>query len=166
MARRSAAKGFTLIELMVVVVIGAILLSIAIPSYMAQIRQSRRVEAKTAILDLAGREERFFSTNGSLYTQDPSQLGLAPAAQAYPIPVASSYYAVTVCSPAAPGAAACNDPNPPAAPSPSFQVVATPVANAGQDKDTSCQVFGVDSTGRQWANDASGNDTSATCWAR
>jgi type IV pilus assembly protein PilE len=163
-ARVSLAQGFTLIELMVVVVIATILLSLAIPSYMAQIRQSRRVEAKTAVLDLAGREERFFSTNGSLYTQNSSQLGLTAVAQVFPITIGSNYYQVTVCSPATPPASlACNDTTPAA---PSFQVVATPVPNAGQDKDSLCQLFGVDSTGRQWANDINGNNTSATCWAR
>src|SRR5437016_2759671 len=48
------AGGFTLIELMVVVAIATILFSIAIPSYMTYIRQSRRTEAKTAVLVLGG----------------------------------------------------------------------------------------------------------------
>ena len=59
----SCFRGFTLLELLVVVVIATILMSIAVPSYMTQIRQSRRTEAKTAILDLSGREERYLSTN-------------------------------------------------------------------------------------------------------
>jgi len=49
------AAGFTLVELMIVVVIASILLAIAVPSYMTQVRESRRTEAKTALLDLAGR---------------------------------------------------------------------------------------------------------------
>jgi type IV pilus assembly protein PilE len=78
--RRS--DGFTLIELMIVVVIATILISIAVPSYMQQIRQSRRTEAKTALLDAAGREERYFSTNGSSYTNVATQLGY----NAFPVP--------------------------------------------------------------------------------
>ena len=70
-----ALRGFTLVELMVVVVIATILLSIAVPSYMSQVRQSRRTEAKTAVLDLASREERYFSTNGSIYSVTPADLG-------------------------------------------------------------------------------------------
>ena len=54
-------RGFTLIELMVVVVIATILVGIAVPSYMSQMRKSRRTDAKTALLELAGREERFLS---------------------------------------------------------------------------------------------------------
>ena len=56
--------GFTLIELMIVVVVLTLLAAIAIPTYSNQIRKSRRSEAKSALLDLAGREERFMATNG------------------------------------------------------------------------------------------------------
>src|SRR5215813_10091012 len=92
-----AAGGFTLIELMVVVVIATILLSIAVPSYMSQVRQSRRTEAKTAVLDLAGREERFFATNGVNYSQTNTDLGY-PALPA--LGVGSGYYNLYVCTPA------------------------------------------------------------------
>ena len=44
--------GFTLVELMVTILIGAILLAIAVPTYQAQIRKSRRTEARNAVLDL------------------------------------------------------------------------------------------------------------------
>ena len=52
-SRRHA--GFTLVELMITVVILAIVVSIAMPSYSVQVRKSRRTEARTALLDLAGR---------------------------------------------------------------------------------------------------------------
>jgi type IV pilus assembly protein PilE len=154
------SAGFTLIELMVVVVIASILLAVAVPAYLTYIRQARRTEAKTAILDLAGREERYFSTNGAAYTQTPAQIGLTGAG--FPINVGNSYYQVTVCSPAAGGAAPCNDTTPPVAPS--FQIVAVPVAANGQTRDAPCQIFGVDSTGKQWALDGAGNDTTPYCW--
>ena len=95
-----AARGFTLIELMVVVVIATILLSIAVPSYMSQMRQSRRTEAKTAVLDLAGREERFLATNGVNYSQQAADLGY-PALPA--VGIGSGYYNLSVCTPAAAG---------------------------------------------------------------
>ncbi len=47
---------------------------------MSQIRESRRTEAKTALLDLAGREERFFSTNGSTYSSATADLGYTAGA--------------------------------------------------------------------------------------
>ncbi|TLY92132.1 MAG: prepilin-type N-terminal cleavage/methylation domain-containing protein, partial [Gammaproteobacteria bacterium] len=52
--RPSRPEGFTLVELMVVVAIATILFAIAVPSYITYVRQSRRTEARTAVLDLAG----------------------------------------------------------------------------------------------------------------
>lgn len=57
--------GFTLVELMIVVAIVAILAAIAYPSYSQQVRKGRRVDAKSAILELAAREEKFFATNNN-----------------------------------------------------------------------------------------------------
>jgi type IV pilus assembly protein PilE len=149
-------RGFTLIELMVVVVIATILFSIAIPSYMSQIRQSRRTEAKTAVLDLAGREERYLSTNGAVYSLTPTDLGYVGA---FPVLVGpDNYYTITVCSPAA----NCDpNPNPPAAPS--YYITATPVAGTSQAGDTQCTSFSVDSAGQQFST---GTNTSQQCWAR
>jgi type IV pilus assembly protein PilE len=166
MQSKSPARsaGFTLIELMVVVVIATILLSIAVPSYMSQVRQSRRVDAKTAVLDLAGREENYFSTSGSIYSVTTTDLGYA--AGGWPQNVApNNYYTVTVCTDAAAGGAACTgtgNPNPLTAPW--YYVVAVPAAASSQLNDTSCQIFGVDSTGYQWAKDSGGADSTKTCW--
>jgi len=148
------SRGFTLIELMIVVVIATILLSIAIPSYQQQVRQSRRTEAKTAILDLASREERFLSTNPTGYTVVAANLGYG----ALPTVIGSGYYTVSVCSPAcAPSAAAA----------PSYTVIATPVAGSSQAQDTQCTAFAVDSAGQQYAADGTGAYTAAAqqfCW--
>jgi type IV pilus assembly protein PilE len=154
------SAGFTLIELMVVVVIATILLSIAIPSYMTQIRQSRRVDAKTAILDLAGREESYFSTSGSQYSSTPADLGYGVA---WPAPVApNNYYTVQVCTSTIPCAVPTQNPNAP--PPPWYYVIALPAAGSSQLLDNSCQQFGVDSTGYQWSLDNAGNNTTTTCW--
>jgi len=146
------SRGMTLIELMVVVVIATILVSIAVPSYMAQVRRSRRVEAKTALLELAGREERFLSTNGADYSQTPAELGYA----AFGVPIASGYYslAVTRCQ----VGANCG---PNAVPGPSYILTATPVAGTPQVNDTECGAYSVDSIGSQFS---SGSQTAAYCW--
>jgi type IV pilus assembly protein PilE len=154
--------GFTLIELMVVVVIATILLSIAIPSYMSQVRQSRRVDAKTAVLDLAGREESYFSTSGSQYSAATADLGYSGA---WPVPVApNNYYNVTVCTSTAAGVGCAGNANPNPPNPPWYYILATPVAGTSQALDTACQVFGVDSTGYQWALNSAAANTTTTCW--
>lgn len=56
-------KGFTLIELMTVVVIIGILAAIAYPSYSRYVQKGYRTEAKSALLDLAARQERHYAQN-------------------------------------------------------------------------------------------------------
>jgi type IV pilus assembly protein PilE len=58
-------KGFTLIELMVVVAIVGILAGIAYPSYQDSITKSRRADAKGALLGLANAMERHFTVTNS-----------------------------------------------------------------------------------------------------
>lgn len=87
-----AARGFTLIEMMIAVAVLGILAAVAYPSYVNQLRQSRRTDAKVALLDLAARQERFFSVN-NIYANTPAQLGYGAAA--FPVDVLSgrsAYY--------------------------------------------------------------------------
>lgn len=59
----SGVKGFTLIELMIVVIIIGIITAIALPTYRDNIRQTRRAEARGLVLQNAQFMERFFTTN-------------------------------------------------------------------------------------------------------
>jgi type IV pilus assembly protein PilE len=54
-------RGFTLIELMIVLVIAGILASIAYPSYAAYVTRARRVEAQAYLMDLLQAQERHFN---------------------------------------------------------------------------------------------------------
>lgn len=58
---RRSARGFTLMELMVVVAIVGILAAIAVPSYNEQVRKSRRADAKTQVMEIAQGLHRFFT---------------------------------------------------------------------------------------------------------
>jgi type IV pilus assembly protein PilE len=82
MQRRSA--GFTLIELVIVMVIIAILAAIAIPSYTQYILRGQRNEAKAQLLQAAQWMERF-RTENNRYDQN-----LAGTATALPAGLAQS----------------------------------------------------------------------------
>ena len=58
-------RGFTLIEMMVVVVILGILVSIAYPSYTSYLLKSRRAEAKSMLQEIQLRQEKYRANNSS-----------------------------------------------------------------------------------------------------
>lgn len=58
-------RGFTLIELMIVVAIIGILAAIAYPSYQNSVDKSRRTDGKSALSGLASAMERFYTTNST-----------------------------------------------------------------------------------------------------
>ncbi|HUO79495.1 MAG TPA: type IV pilin protein [Steroidobacteraceae bacterium] len=149
--RPDRARGFTLIELVVAMLVAALLATLALSSYSSQVRKGRRVEAKTALLDLAGREERELSATNA-YSTVAANLGYAGV---FPVVVGSGYYQVSVAVP---------DPNniPAAGQPPTFLLTATPLGT--QLQDTQCQTFTVNSQGTQKALDNGGADNTANCW--
>lgn len=61
--RISQYRGFTLIELMIVLVIIAILVRIVMPSYSSYVYKSRRSDGISALLAIANAEERYRNMN-------------------------------------------------------------------------------------------------------
>ncbi|HUW39271.1 MAG TPA: type IV pilin protein [Rhodocyclaceae bacterium] len=78
-------RGFTLIELMIVVAVVAILTMIAYPSYVNYVIRANRSQAQQFLMDIAQREEQFRLDQGR-YTADLADLGAA-----VPAPVANYY---------------------------------------------------------------------------
>jgi type IV pilus assembly protein PilE len=156
-AHKTGTAGFTLIELMVTVAIVGILATIAATSYQSQVMRSRRTDARTALLDLAGREEKLFSTT-NVYSNSPSVLGYGTATS-FPappsgIPVSNGgtpYYNVSVVTPDATQTGVTN----------SYLITATPIAGTQQAGDTTCTSLSINQLGQQTATPAA---NAATCW--
>jgi prepilin-type N-terminal cleavage/methylation domain-containing protein len=102
--------GFTLIELMIVVVIVGILAAIAVPRFSAMSRRAKEAEAKPMLREIVTLQERYRARDGT-YTTDILELegGAALAAggkfYGYSIAAHASGYCV-VATPSAVGTAA------------------------------------------------------------
>ncbi|HZQ39989.1 MAG TPA: prepilin-type N-terminal cleavage/methylation domain-containing protein, partial [Rhizomicrobium sp.] len=62
--RLGRQRGFTLIELMIVVTIIGVLATIAVPIYRSYVQQAHLAEAKPYLLDIASKERSYKVRNG------------------------------------------------------------------------------------------------------
>ena len=122
------SKGFTLIELMVVVVIVAILAAIAYPSYRESVKRGNRRAAQSVMMEIVNREHQYFIAN-RVYADE--------TALNYTLPqdVDQNYeYAIAV------------DAGPP----PGFTVTFTAENQQVSDGDLSIDSVGVKSPAEKW----------------
>lgn len=150
-ASRERQSGVTLLELLIALLIIGILASVALSSYSSQTIKSRRTDARSAILDLASREEKIFSANNA-YSMLPSDLGYGPVGTPFPVLVGSGYYNIAVTVP---------DPNQAAVTPTTYIITATPVAGSTQANDSACTTLTLNQLGVQGST---GTGTAATCW--
>ncbi len=76
--RSSQQWGFTLIEMMVVVLLLSIIMGLSIPGYRQYVQRANRTDATSDLLRLAAGQERFYLQNGTYATN--AQLAAAPPA--------------------------------------------------------------------------------------
>jgi type IV pilus assembly protein PilE len=161
LARWSACRrGFTVIELLITVVVLAVLMAVAYPSYQSQIRKTRRAEAFTALSNVQQAQERHRSTRPAFTdliteatTASPPGLGL-PSTR-----TSSGYYdlGITLVS----GGTT------------TYVVTATAVAGTSQAADGTCSTLAVRVQGGNVRYGAGGtidwtstNTDPQRCWAR
>lgn len=123
------AIGFTLIELMVVLVIVGILSAVAVPTYRQYVIRAQRTEAKTALLRLAANQERHYLQNNT-YTDDLALLGFATGVSE------NAVYTLSV----------------PIADTTTFQAIAVPTPGGGlndvdMSQDDACARFTINAAG-------------------
>ena len=117
------AHGFTLIELAIALAVGAILATVAYPSYVNQMAKGRRVDGKQALVDLAQKLECFYTERGT-YTGAT----LGGAGGLYPAVSPGGFYALAIDSQSTDG----------------FVILATP---RGKQMGDACHTLGYNQLG-------------------
>ncbi|MGI9247442.1 MAG: type IV pilin protein, partial [Woeseiaceae bacterium] len=140
--------GFTLIELMIVVAIIGIIAAFAYPSYLDQIRKTRRADCSGALTGLGSAMERFFTVN-STYQGAGAGGGNTGTPTIFsgscPIDGGTATYNLTIQ----------------AATGSTYSLQAAPIGEQGKDK---CGTLTLTNTGLKGVTGADAGVTWEQCW--
>jgi len=140
-----AIRGFTLIELMIVVAVVSILAAIAYPSYNDSVRKSRRGQAKADLLELSQLAERWRTVNNTYVGFGAAGGdGTLAGSKGQSPQSGTAYYTVKLTQASATA----------------FQLEAQPIAGKGQENDAKCLTMTINQAG---VKDATGSDH-GKCW--
>lgn len=141
-------KGFTLVEMLIVIVIIGIIAAFAYPSYQQHILRSNRSDAITALASLAISQEKMLALNGK-YSNSSSDLGMIKSSGGlYKIIAVYGRWSGSDCN-----AASDNSAN-----ERQYTLLAIPLER--QLKDLECQCFYINDTGSKWAT----GSNPGRCW--
>ena len=138
---RNTQRGFTLIELMIVVAIIGILAAIAVPQYSDYVTRSRRADGQSTLLQVAQALERCFTQFSAYNNTSCAVVGAGGVSQASP----EGYYVIAAAGSALAASA--------------FTLTATP-QGAQASNDSDCTTLTLTHLGVQGAT---GADTDR-CW--
>ncbi len=151
-------NGFTLIELIIAVAILAILASIAYPSYVEQVRKSKRADAKTALYKIAQQQEEYFIQHLS-YAKDLATLNNSPGNNTIDSPKGEYSVMITTITPTN----CTSDSGIGQIPCTAYSVTATAKLGKGQYGDKVCRTMTLDNLNRETSANDSGTATTV-CW--
>lgn len=87
-------KGFTMIELLVVITILGLIAAVAVPSYNDYVKKTRRKDAQGDLVNLSNAMERYFTANNTYATATIGTGGIYPNAS--PIDGNTKYYNLSI----------------------------------------------------------------------
>lgn len=145
-SRELGARGFTLVEIMLALVVVGVLAAVALPAYQQAVQKGRRSDAIAMLTAVQQAQERW-RANRTGYAANLSDLGFSSSQSP------KGYYEIALSNVAMS----------------TYTVTATPISSGAQAKDSVCAKLGIAVSGGQvsyTSADSASQATSSKCWAQ